>query len=105
MPGYDKELVGDNQFTFHNVIEERYYSLKLDGLKQGDTQISADGFKAVIDSGTSVIVGPKTIIDPLIAGITVNDDCSGVESLPNLTWTIDGIDYVLTPNDYVLSVE
>jgi len=105
MPGYDTELVGDNQFTFHNVIEERYYSLKLDGLKQGDTQISADGFKAVIDSGTSVIVGPKTIIDPLIAGITVNDDCSGVESLPNLTWTIDGIDYVLTPNDYVLSVE
>jgi hypothetical protein len=37
MPGYDTELVGDNQFTFHNVIEERYYSLKLDGLKQGDT--------------------------------------------------------------------
>jgi hypothetical protein len=41
----------------------------------------------------------------IIAGITVNDDCSGVESLPNLTWTIDGIDYVMTPNDYVLSVE
>ena len=44
-------------------------------------------------------------MDPLIAGITVNDDCSGVENLPNLTWTIDGLDYVMTPNDYVLSVE
>lgn len=105
MPGYDEELVGSNQFTFHNVIEQRYYSLKLGGLKQGNTSISSEGFKAVIDSGTSVIVGPKTIVEPLIAGITVNDDCSGVENLPDLTWTIDGIDYTLTPNDYVLAVE
>jgi Eukaryotic aspartyl protease len=105
MPGYDETLVGDNEFTWHNVIEQRYYSLKLDGLKTGSTPIPADGFKAVIDSGTSVIVGPKSIVDPLIAGITVNDDCSGVDALPNLTWTIDGLDYVMTPNDYVLSVE
>lgn len=105
MPGYDEELVGNNQFTWHNVIEQRYYSLKLDGLAQGNTKIPSDGFKAVIDSGTSVIVGPKSIVDPLIAGITVNDDCSGVENLPNLTWTIDGLDYTLTPDDYVLSVE
>lgn len=105
MPGYDEELVGDNQFTFHNVIEQRYYSLKLDSLAQGNTKIASDGFKAVIDSGTSVIVGPKTLVEPLIANITVNDDCSGVEDLPDLTWTIDGIDYTLTPNDYVLSVE
>ena len=59
----------------------------------------------MIDSGTSVIVGPKALVEPLIAGITVNDDCSGVENLPNLTFTIDGLDYVMTPNDYVLSVE
>lgn len=104
MPGYDQQIVGDNQFTFHNVVEERYYSLKLDSIAQGSTKIASDGFKAVIDSGTSVIVGPKTLVEPLIAGITVNDDCSGVDQLPNLTWTIDGLDYVLTPNDYVLTV-
>lgn len=105
MPGYDEQLVGSNKFTFHNVVEQRYYSLKLDSVAQGSTKIPSDGYKAVIDSGTSVLVGPKTLIDPLIAGITVNEDCSGVENLPNLTWTIDGLDYTLTPNDYVLAVE
>jgi hypothetical protein len=104
MPGYDETIVGDNQFTFHNVIEERYYSLKLDSIAQGSNKVSTTGYKAVIDSGTSVIVGPKTLVEPLIAGITVNDDCSGVENLPNLTWTIDGLDYTLTPADYVLEV-
>ena len=104
MPGYDEQLVGSNQFTFHNVVEQRYYSLKLDSISQGTNKTSTTGYKAVIDSGTSVIVGPKTLVDPLIAGITVNDDCSGVEQLPNLTFEIDGLDYVLTPNDYVLTV-
>lgn len=104
MPGYDEAIVGDNEFTFHNVVEERYYSLKLDSIAQGNNTVSTTGFKAVIDSGTSVIVGSKTLVDPLIAGITVNEDCSGLDLLPNLTWTIDGLDYVMTPHDYVLSV-
>jgi cathepsin D len=97
--------VGNNEFTYHNVSEQRYYSLQLDSVAQGSTKIASDTYKAVIDSGTSVIVGPKALVEPLIAGITVNDDCSGVEDLPNLTFTLDGLDYVMTPNDYVLSVE
>ena len=105
LPGYDEKLVGSNEFTYHNVSEQRYYSLKLDSVAQGSNKIASDSYKAVIDSGTSVIVGPKALVEPLIAGITVNDDCSGVEDLPNLTFTLDGLDYVMTPNDYVLSVE
>lgn len=104
LPGYDTELVGNTEFTYHNVVEQRYYSLQLDSISQGSNKISTTGWKAVIDSGTSVIVGPSTLVDPLIKGITVNDDCSGVDALPNLTFTIDAIDYVLTPSDYVLSV-
>ena len=105
LPGFDSELVGNEEFTFHNVIEEKYFSLKLDSISQGSTKIETTGWKAVIDSGTSVIVGSSKIVDPLVKGIVVNDDCSGIEDLPNLTWTIDNIDYVMTPNDYVLMVE
>lgn len=60
---------------------------------------------AAIDSGTSLIVGPAELIDPLIAGITVNQDCSGKESLPNITFTLDDIDYELSWEDYVVQVE
>ena len=38
------------EFQFHNVVEERYYSLPLTGMSQDDTKINTDGYKAVIDS-------------------------------------------------------
>lgn len=104
LPGFDQEAMNGQEFTFHNVVEQKYYSLALTGLRKGDKKINADGFKAVIDSGTSVLVGPNTLVKPLIEGITVNDDCSGIESLPDITFQIDNIDYVLTYNDYVLKV-
>ena len=66
----------------------------------GDVDVT--GYKAAIDSGTSLIMGPNTLFKPLLDGITVNQDCSGVDSLPNITFTFDAQDYVLTPNDHVL---
>lgn len=104
LPGYDQAAVNGQEFQFHNVVEQRYYSLNLTGIKKGDAKIPSDGYKAVIDSGTSVLVGPNTLVKPLIEGITVNDDCSGIDALPTITFQIDGIDYPLTPNDYVLKV-
>jgi cathepsin D len=75
------------------------------------TSVSRDGvvtdasnYMAVIDSGTSVLVGPKSLVGPLIEGITVNQDCTGTESLPDITFGIDGIDYLLTQEDYVLRI-
>ena len=41
----------------------------------------------------------------MIKGIEVSKDCSNLSTLPNLTWTIDGLDYTLTPTEYVLEVE
>ena len=41
----------------------------------------------------------------MIKGIEVSKDCSNLSTLPNLTWTIDSIDYTLTPSEYVLEVD
>ena len=61
-------------------------------------------YYAVIDSGTSIIVGPEDLIDKLTEGIHVHIMCRDIELLPNITFTIDGIDYVLTYQDYVVQV-
>lgn len=109
LPGFSKcamENGGENTaFEFHDVVEKRYWSLNLTGMKQGDKAIPVDGYKAVIDSGTSVLVGPNTLVTPLIDGITVAEDCSNRDTLPNISFTIDTIEYVLTPMDYVLEVD
>merc|ERR1712051_273750 len=72
---------------------------KLNG-PNGDVDVS--GYKAAIDSGTSLIMGPNTLFKPLLDGITVEQDCSNLDSLPDITFTFDTQDYVLTPTDYVL---
>lgn len=94
----------DGEFEFHNVVEQKYWSLNLTGVSQGTKKIPADGYKAVIDSGTSALVGPNKIVKPLIEGISVDMDCSNIDSLPEVTFTIDNVDYSLSAKDYVLQV-
>jgi len=71
----------------------------------GKDVIDMSRYYAVIDSGTSVIVGPTKLVDELTADIKVKRTCKGIEDLPDVTFTIDGIDYVLTQEDYVVKVE
>jgi hypothetical protein len=103
IPGFEAE--GYEKIMQHKVVEKSYWNVKLDGMSAGDNKVDTDGFMAAIDSGTSLIVGPASIIDPLVKGITVSQDCAGIEDLPNVTFTMDGHDYVLESSDYVVKVE
>lgn len=85
----------------HDVAEKSYWNVKLDSM-QSDTKVLTDGYMAAIDSGTSLIMGPKSIIDPLVEGIVVNQNCSGIDDLPNITFTMDEQAYELTPEDYIV---
>ena len=102
VPGIDTSNWG--KVNTHKVVEEKYWALQLDHLKKGDKVIDASKYKGVIDSGTSLLVGPKAIVDPLIEGISVSSDCSNKSSLPEISFTFDGIEYPLTADDYVLQV-
>jgi len=66
--------------------------------------IALDGMMGAIDSGTSLIVGSADLIDPLVAGIEVDKQCDGIEDLPNITFTFDETDYILTYEDYVVKI-
>jgi len=103
MPGIDESL-GLTKMGTHDVIEETYWNLNVTKLSGPNGDIDTTGYKAAIDSGTSLIIGPKPLLDPLVEGITVDQKCNGIEDLPNITFTFDDIDYVLTPDDYVVKV-
>jgi len=87
IPGMETE--GYTTVDKHNVVEQKYWALQLKTVSQGSTDIDASKYKAVIDSGTSLLVGPKDIVDPLIKGIEVKADCSNLDSLPEISFTID----------------
>merc|ERR1719486_1045167 len=78
----------------------------------GDDTVVSSSQKAIIDSGTSLLAGPKDAVTALAekAGATLvmgkeyTIDCSKKASLSNLDVTLGGKPFTLTPDDYVLSV-
>lgn len=104
VPGTDSSLYSGS-LKYYPVIEEKYWSLQLTGVKQGGKSVSVpSGTKAVIDSGTSLIVGNQDFVNAITSGIEVKADCSNRDSLPDITFQIAGDDYTLTSSDYVVEV-
>jgi len=61
----------------------------------------------IIDTGTSVIVGTKKIVDTMLTtlGLSGQDvDCSKVSSLPDIVFTFDTTDYPLPSSMYIIPV-
>jgi hypothetical protein len=105
VPGYDESLLNGQEFTFHDVVEQKYWGLEFTSMNQaGQAKIDMSDYIAVIDSGTSLIMGPSKLINQLIDGIKVKLTCAGIDDLPNITFTLGGIDYTLEPSDYVLKI-
>lgn len=102
VPGFETE--GYTLKGVHNVIEQTYWNLNLVSITGPNGVVDTTGYKAAIDSGTSLIIGSATLIDPLIAGIVVDQTCAGIDALPNITFRFDETDYVLTAADYVVQV-
>jgi len=103
IPGWDTTLPAGTVVS-HNVIEKKYWALNLTNVGRGDTNIPVVGYKGVIDSGTSLLVGPKSFIDQLVTGIDVKSDCSNLASLPSVYFQLDDHKYELEGKDYVLQV-
>ena len=61
-----------------------------------------DGCLVVLDTGTSLITGPKAAIKKILQFIQVDPLCRNMESLPNISFQLGDTDFTLTPEDYVM---
>merc|ERR1712072_1302464 len=94
------------------LISETYWEVSLDAMKFGGSAVISSPQKAIIDSGTSLLAGPKDTVAALAKQVGATSlmgkeyviDCSKKASLPNLDVTLGGKAFTLTPDDYVLSV-
>ncbi|MBW3974039.1 hypothetical protein HHB90_11030 [Neisseria meningitidis] len=96
-----------------SVTVEGYWQFDLGGFAVKGQSISGSSGTAIADTGTSLIVGPTSVVDAFLESTdaTVDDglgvvDCSTyTTTLPDITFTIDDNEYTLTPEDYVLNIE
>lgn len=96
----DESLVSE-PFFWVPLSKQTYWQFNLDAVSVGGTQIST-GLQAICDSGTSLIVMSQDIADKILANVKVNSDCSNIDSNPTVSFTINGKEFTMTPEQYIL---
>jgi cathepsin D len=101
-------------FHYANLTSKTYWEFGLDNFYLGGSNLGwcSGGCKAICDTGTSLIVGPSTDMNALNQklGATVTNgegifsSCSVLSSLPDVTIQVAGMNFTLTPQQYVLQV-
>ncbi|EWM22434.1 lysosomal aspartic protease [Nannochloropsis gaditana] len=86
-----------------------YWAVGLDSVYLGPRKLQSQAGAVVLDSGTSIMVGPKTDVDAIFEGLgatlvenlfTVN--CSLKAAMPDLEFILDGQPYALSADDYLV---
>jgi len=94
--------------TYHKGHSPAYWMVGIQSMKVGNTMVEAGSARGIVDSGTSLLVGPPSIISKLLPKARANEDCSNVHELQNLEISMTTVDgkkkiYKLTPADYVMN--
>ena len=94
------------------LTSETYWEVSLDAMTFGGKPVISSKANAIIDSGTSLLAGPKDVVAALAKQVGATSvlgkeyiiDCSKVASLPSLEVTLGGQSFTLTAADYVMKV-
>nr|CDJ84599.1 Peptidase A1 domain containing protein [Haemonchus contortus] len=94
------------KIAWEPLISETYWQIQLGGLTVNGQQIIDGPVGAIVDSGTSLIVGPPALVEEIQQAIGADEygsiDCSTIPSLPPITFIIGGTELTLTANHYVM---
>ncbi|KAJ6021358.1 hypothetical protein N7540_006862 [Penicillium herquei] len=124
----DSTKEGDNsEVTFGGVDESHYegklttiplrrkayWEVELNAIALGSEVAELDNTGVILDTGTSLIALPSTMAELLNKEIGATKgftgqysvECEKRDSLPDLTFTLSGHDFTITPYDYILEVQ
>lgn len=94
------------ELQYFPVVSEFYWEIMADDFAINDNRVNVcgmEGCRLAIDTGTSMITGPPEMLNIIILGIGyVDPNCGNKNLLPNVSILINGTDFVLTSEDYIL---
>jgi hypothetical protein len=114
--GYDpSKFEGD--LTYVKLTSATYWEIALDQVKAGDYKSTPNPngsvTTAIVDSGTSLLTGPRAEVAKLAAALGAKPnimgeytvDCKTLDSLPDLVFTIQGKEFVVPGRSAVLQAQ
>lgn len=90
-----------------------YWEVDLDSISFGDSTAELENTGVILDTGTSLIALPTTLAELLNKEMGATKgyngqytvDCAKRDELPDMTFTLSGFDFSITPYDYILEVQ
>ncbi|KAI9888647.1 MAG: Vacuolar protease A [Vezdaea aestivalis] len=109
--GVDKDHY-KGKMTHLPIRRKAYWEVELDTIALGDESADLESTGAILDTGTSLIALPTTLAELLNKQIGAKKgftgqysiDCSKKASLPDMTFTLAGYNFTISPEDYILDV-
>ncbi|XP_041051574.1 pepsin A-like [Carcharodon carcharias] len=95
------------------VTRDAYWQILIDRVTiNGEVVACSGGCPAIVDTGTSLLIGPMTPIDNIQQGIGAtptyygmyNINCNNLQNMPDVVFTINGVDFPLPAQAYTLQV-
>jgi len=90
-----------------------YWEVDLDAITFGDATAELDNTGVILDTGTSLIALPTTLAELLNKEMGAKKgyngqytvECDKRDSLPDMSFTLSGYNFTITPYDYILEVQ
>jgi len=99
--GTDSSLYSGS-FIYTPVTQQTYWSVEIEGFAVGSSTVAcSSGCNGIVDTGTSLLVGPYAGISAILNALNIASDCSNYDSLPDLSITLNGVKLTLTAAIYV----
>ncbi|CAG9315219.1 unnamed protein product [Blepharisma stoltei] len=102
--GYNSTL-SKGDWNYIPLYKQEWWLIQMGAITVGGKAISGTGFKAILDTGTSLLVGSSKIVNQINAIIgTVAEDCSNISKLPTVNIVLGGVTYAMPPSAYVWQI-
>lgn len=95
-----------SDFKYYPLLSDSYWLIPLQDIVINGTSYkpASTQLKGIVDTGTSVIVGPTELIAPITKLFPSTIDCTKFDQYPDITFSIGGDNYTLAPEDYILKL-
>lgn len=103
--GLNKDrFIGDVHWS--DVIEDKstfYWLINIDDILYNNRSLGLckNGCKAAVDTGTTLLTAPSDSVNKLFNALDF--DCSDYKTAPNITFVINGKNFDMSPQDYILT--